>query len=366
MAARAVGTGRQMRRAGFTLVELLIVLGIIAILMSLAMPLMTLAGREARKSATRSVMVKVDSALRLFRGDIGTYPWQRVYDDPADPVLGGPGSNNLFYRIGTDISSADRALVLTDAKTASDIYANANPTSTNVASQFYINADFHPECSLGAWASNRAAEDRVRLAVLAGNLDITNGSWESEYIWYASIWASSHLVVNADGHTVFKRRTLPQTPLLSGPQSAARPGWAGDYLVGELPRRHIAGDAILDAWGRPLLYVCQVIEGVTIPIRRQGWQVQMWTARSVGLHPAGRTTLAARDTVTGDVVLPDPVRFPDPATPRHSDRRYYAPRGGELDFELWSAGADGRAEWMRDAPVNTDNVSMAPYDKLLP
>jgi hypothetical protein len=201
---------------------------------------------------------------------------------------------------------------------------------------------------------------------MAGNVDITNGKWEEEFVWFGAIYSYDPLEVNAQGHTVFKRRQLPQTKLLSSPQSAARPGWAGDYLDGELERRHVAGEAVLDAWKRPLLYVCQVNEGVTVPIRRGAWMATMASARSMGLNPVGRTTLAATDTVTGEAVLPDPVRYPDLAQPRHSDRRFYAPRYGELEFELWSAGPDGLAEWMRDAPVNNDNISMQVYDKALP
>jgi prepilin-type N-terminal cleavage/methylation domain-containing protein len=354
--------GRGQR--AFTLLELLIVISIIVILMSMAMPLMTMAGREAKKTATRAVMSKVDAAVRLFRGDLGSYPWQPAYDEPADPVLGSAGRNRLFYNIGCDIAADDRVKVLADAKAAGDIYANAGPD--NAAALYYITQDYPPNMGNIKWICNRAAEDRVRLAVLAGNVDISNGVWAEEFTWWDADTVYGPCVVNAKGHLVLQRRTMPQTKLLSSPKSAAKPGWAGDYLVGELESRYINGESILDDWGKPLLYVCQVIEGVTIPVRPQGWMPTMCSARSMGLHPAGRTTIAAVDTVTGLVVEPHPTRFPDLAQPRHSDRRFYAPRGCELEFELWSAGPDGKAEWMRDAAANHDNLSMLPYDKTLP
>ena len=87
-----------------------------------------------------------------------------------------------------------------------------------------------------------------------------------------------------------------------------------------------------------------------------------------GLQALGRTSLNAEriDRTTGNPVIADPPRLPDLADMRHSDRRSYAPSGLELEFELWSAGPDGRADWMRDGPGNADNVSLSPYDAKVP
>lgn len=96
----------------------------------------------------------------------------------------------------------------------------------------------------------------------------------------------------------------------------------------------------------------------------------MWgyviSPRDYGMQGLGRTSLAPLDAFTGKPLVAHPTRLPDPTNPRHSDRRFYAPRGLELEFELWSAGPDGRADWMRDAAANRDNVPLNNYDGSLP
>jgi hypothetical protein len=180
------------------------------------------------------------------------------------------------------------------------------------------------------------ARARVRLTVFAGNASI------------------AHVAA-------------PYAPVLATPQSAARPGMAKDYLHGELPARQVEGDAILDAWGRPLIYVCQVVEGMhSTPVIWNAQQMIYCKAQSVGLHTAGRSSLAPIDRITGAALVAAPPQLPDPAKLRHSDRRSYAAWQLEAEPELWSAGNDGRADWMRDAAVNHDNVSLLPYDKDIP
>ena len=142
-------------------------------------------------------------------------------------------------------------------------------------------------------------------------------------------------------------------------------GWADDYLGGEVEKRNISDEQILDAWKRPLIYVCQVTEGVynapTIALFSNNTQSTWY-----GMNTLGRTTLAERDAITGDPVGAYPPYLPDLANLRHSDRRFFAAPSLEAEFELWSAGRDGEADWMRDASSNTDNVSLTPYDKRLP
>jgi len=85
-----------------------------------------------------------------------------------------------------------------------------------------------------------------------------------------------------------------------------------------------------------------------------------------GMNTLGRTSLAERDAITGAVLVVHATRLPDLTNLRHSDRRYYAAPSFEAEFELWSAGVNSRADWMRDALVNMDNISLLPYDKRLP
>jgi len=324
--------------AGFTLVELLVVITILLVLLGLLMPILGLAQRESRKSATRTVMVKVDTALRLFRSEIGPYPYQTKY---ADFAAGEAWTNRLYYHLGTDISDEDRDKVVADADAAGAIYTTGNPPTSPHA---YKQGDTWDTIgqAIGHDICNMMAEERVRLAVYSGHPKITSG------------------VLSVPYYKV--RRVLPTTPLLAAPASEARPGWAKDYLKGELPRRHVSGDAILDAWNRPIIYVCQVVEGMISAPRGFIGYVNAYYS---GLHPLGRRTLAERDTITDQPLAIGPG-LTDLANLRHSDRRLWAPRGLEVEFELWSAGPDGLADWMRDAAANLDNVPLQAYDRNIP
>ncbi len=62
--------------AGFTLVELLVVLGIIALLVALVAPRVVRYLGEARSEAARMQMTNIESALELYYLDMGRYPEQ--------------------------------------------------------------------------------------------------------------------------------------------------------------------------------------------------------------------------------------------------------------------------------------------------
>ncbi len=321
---------------GFTLIELLVVISILLILLGLIMPLIGMADREARKSATRTVMAKVDTALRLFRSELGPYPYQQTY---ADIGSGAAWTNRLFYHLGTDISDADRQQVMADANAAAALYAyqGASPHA-------YRNAQMPFYGGSGSLVANRMARERVRLAIISGHIKVTGG--------------------------VLVDLTLPALPtgaLLVSPLSAARSGWAKDYLRGELSARHVDGEAILDAWRRPIIYVCQVVEGMrTAAISYSDTVCLGLKANQIGLHPQGRRTLAPIDAYDAKPLVSNPPALPDLNDLRRSDRRLYAPRTLELEFELWSAGPNGRADWMRDAADNRDNIAPLNYDKGIP
>jgi hypothetical protein len=149
-------------------------------------------------------------------------------------------------------------------------------------------------------------------------------------------------------------------------QTAARPGWANDYLAGELEARYIDGEAVLDAYRQPLVYVCQVTEGVRASgavIFNVG--VPRISSAQYGLSRIGRRTLATVDAQTREPLAADPDALPDPANRMHSDRRIYAAPSYEDEFELWSVGGDRRLGWMRDDARNRDNVPLIDYDKPL-
>lgn len=59
---------------GFTLLEMLVVIGIISILIALLLPTLTAARRNARNAATKATMHNMKIALENYRMESGTYP----------------------------------------------------------------------------------------------------------------------------------------------------------------------------------------------------------------------------------------------------------------------------------------------------
>lgn len=375
------------RRPGFTLIEILVVISVIAILSSLSLGAMGSVKRNAKRNGSLAVMHKVDTALRLFKEEIGSFPYQLTYPDPLVVPI-----NRLYYHLGKTIQDADLALVKQDADTAMAQYAyNCRPLnnpndppsvsnqpvepaaapasgSYNPIHQFRIadvraNAAFSigwskfDNCRLGTAAMlNRMAQERARLAIFSGNVDVTG----------------CHLLDGYDKNNAAFTARSPNpasAKLVASPASATKPGWAGNYLLGELEPRFIAADGvtILDAWKRPLLYICQVVEGTR---SAGGWmfdQPILWIdTRQYGLHRQGRMSLLANDPESGLALTANPPFLPDPVKPMHSDMRYYAGPGFAHEFELWSVGPDAACDWMRDAHVNADNIPLAPYHKGIP
>lgn len=149
-------------------------------------------------------------------------------------------------------------------------------------------------------------------------------------------------------------------PLLKNPQSSAHPGWAKDYLQGEIDAKNIRGSAILDSYMHPLIYICQVKPGVE-PLMGNG--IDVWAPSVFGIQPQGRGTLQPCNPGTGTPISGNPTTLPDPSNLMHSDMRYWAAPGYELEFELWSAGPDGQFSWWRDDQRNRDNIACEPYNQ---
>lgn len=371
----------------FTLIELLIVISIIATLAAMLTPVLQTVQRSARITATRAVMHKTESALRLFRSEIGAFPYQAAY---ANTTAGEAPGNRLAHHLGSAITGDDLLAVQHDASLAAAAYAYdcrppggvgkaVEPAPAAAGSHAFRIADLRPATSTDATGSsgwsynkdsarwtaylggadeqlgttvmlNRMGSERARRAVLAGHVGIT-GTLLPEH--------------RSPAGAVFKATQDRRTPLIPGtPASQGKAGWASDYLDGNLESRYRNGEAILDAWHRPLVYVGQVVEGcVATRAVIFGVAILRVDARSYGLHRQGRRILAAVDPRTGTPLTADGAALPDPARPYDSDRRSYATAGFEDGFELWSAGPDGRFDWMRSSSGNQDNIGLEDYDR---
>jgi len=79
-------------RKGFTLIEVLIVIVVIAILAAIVVPRLLGAGREAREASLRAHLQEIRNALGLFQAQCGDYP-NALTDIMATsaPASGGTG-----------------------------------------------------------------------------------------------------------------------------------------------------------------------------------------------------------------------------------------------------------------------------------
>jgi general secretion pathway protein G len=72
-----MGKNRTEATAGYTLMELLVVLGIIALLVALVAPQVLRYLGDARSGTARAQMKNIESALELYYLDTGSYPAQQ-------------------------------------------------------------------------------------------------------------------------------------------------------------------------------------------------------------------------------------------------------------------------------------------------
>lgn len=72
-----------MSRRGFTLMELLVVISVIAVLASLAIPAIGYAKKMANKAKAQSQIAQIQAGLESFRINNGTYPEKKPAMNPA-------------------------------------------------------------------------------------------------------------------------------------------------------------------------------------------------------------------------------------------------------------------------------------------
>ena len=125
--------GIRRKRRGFTLLEVLLVIGIIALIAAFVLPSIMGAGEEARIGLAQAAVEPngpLGSALQKYKWNIGTYPetdeglkalierpssvdessgkWKGPYIVPADPEkLKDPWGNEYQYRFPGEITETE-------------------------------------------------------------------------------------------------------------------------------------------------------------------------------------------------------------------------------------------------------------------
>lgn len=90
----------KIKKSGFTLIEMLVVLFIISMLVALITPNLIGARDRAKDAAKRQEMVSLKNALRLYYNDKGKYP-----DSPGGtaPPLATLNTGNYLPSVGTGV-----------------------------------------------------------------------------------------------------------------------------------------------------------------------------------------------------------------------------------------------------------------------
>ena len=123
--------GKRRGPGGFTLVELLVVMGIIGLLISLLLPAVNVAITAARKAGTANIITQLDTALAAFKGDWGIYP-------PSQSGLDGNTRSGevalAFYLLGPE-GKGWGALAPATQKTP---FGGSSSTATQFYKPYYV------------------------------------------------------------------------------------------------------------------------------------------------------------------------------------------------------------------------------------
>lgn len=102
------------KKKGFTIVELLTVMAIIALLLAILTPALSMVRKIAKDTAQRAQFHSVDVALEAYSGDIGEYPpsqtlpWDSASNEPGTPAEYTVGAMHLAEAlIGRDLLGFD-------------------------------------------------------------------------------------------------------------------------------------------------------------------------------------------------------------------------------------------------------------------
>ncbi len=139
-------SAKQNRRRAFTLVELLVVIGIIALLVAILMPTLRKAWVAAQNAQCLSNLRQIGQATTMYRADTGRIPWFFILRNNGwNPVATGATGNTLWW---TGFSHGGKT-------THPSIQVGYIDDSSKPLNK-YLYKDMYPE----TWTGTRAAADK--------------------------------------------------------------------------------------------------------------------------------------------------------------------------------------------------------------
>jgi len=177
-----------MRRTGFTLVELLVVIGIIAMLVGIIAPFLGDARETARRAVCRKNMHSVGEAMNLYATEFKMFP--ALYTDPPyenASIVGSHVTDHDYARKGNSVnmyvlvrrdSISDKAFIC--PSTDHEVNVNANPaTDDDFRSYRNLSYSMHVQrrepSSAGEWRPLRITSDSD-MALVADRTPISGES----------------------------------------------------------------------------------------------------------------------------------------------------------------------------------------------
>ena len=319
-------------KQGFTLVELMVVLGIITVLAALIIPMVNVGGRERDRTVNVGILNTVDNALKIFRSrnDFGIKPAWLESDDPDKY------GNHLYFRLANPMSLEQKVKFKDHLKDLVDNIRTRYPIT--------IVDPYRGSISLGGWSNSYDTWINVQ-------------SWNQSPRWR------------------YYNRMLPELRqrdkyLLQGKYFTSDiigMNDIGKEYIGEWENSSGEKQAsILDVHGNPIVYAYKFDPGV----KEKNYSGNSKARSFKGLpDPA---TLDVNDLIDEDTVYIEILRngrltitdtdFDGSIEEEWqlSDIRTHAVESFELKHELWSAGPDGLFHAIRGEQVNFDNITIHP------